>query len=68
MRIVTLSVQLCQRQPYFFIIICVLITTLSFSQDKVKLLNKGNKYFQEGDFEKSEYYYKQSLEADTRGV
>jgi len=49
-----------------FIIICVLISTLSFSQDKVELLNKGNKYFQEGDFEKAEHYYKQSLETDNK--
>ena len=49
-----------------FIIICVLVSTLSFSQDKVELLNKGNKYFQEGDFEKAEEYYKESLEADNQ--
>ena len=49
-----------------FIIICVLVSTLSFSQDKVELLNKGNKYFQEGDFEKAEHYYKQSLETDNK--
>ena len=36
-----------------FIIICVLMSTLSFSQDKVELLNKGNEYFQEGNFEKA---------------
>ena len=44
-----------------FVIICVLISTLSFSQDKVELLNKGNEYFQEGDFEKAEEYYKESF-------
>ena len=49
-----------------FIIVCVFITTLSFSQDKVKLLNKGNEYFQEGNFEKAEDYYKKSLEADNQ--
>jgi len=49
-----------------FIIICVFITTLSFSQDKVKLLNKGNEYFQEENFEKAEEYYKRSLEADNQ--
>ena len=49
-----------------FFIICVLITTLSFAQDKVELLNKGNKYFQEGDFEKAEVYYKESLELDNQ--
>ena len=42
------------------------MSTLSFSQDKVELLNKGNKYFQEGDFEKAEHYYKQSLETDNK--
>ena len=49
-----------------FVIICVLISTLSFSQDKVELLNKGNEYFQEGDFEKAEEYYKRSLEVDNQ--
>ena len=49
-----------------FVIICVLISTLSFSQDKVELLNKGNEYFQEGDFEKAEEYYKISLEVDNQ--
>jgi Ca-activated chloride channel homolog len=49
-----------------FVIICVLISTLSFSQDKVELLNKGNEYFQEGDFEKAEEYYKESLEVDNQ--
>ena len=49
-----------------FFVICVLISTLSFSQDKVELLNKGNKYFQEGDFEKAEEYYKRSLEEDNQ--
>ena len=49
-----------------FVIICVLISILSFSQDKVELLNKGNKYFQEGDFEKAEEYYKKSLELDNQ--
>ena len=49
-----------------FVIICALISTLSFSQDKVELLNKGNKYFQEGDFEKAEEYYKESLEVDNQ--
>ena len=49
-----------------FIIICVIISTLSFSQDKVELLNKGNEYFQEGNFEKAEHYYKQSLETDNK--
>ena len=42
------------------------MSTLSFSQDKVELLNKGNKYFQEGNFEKAEHYYKQSLETDNK--
>ena len=42
------------------------MSTLSFSQDKVELINKGNKYFQEGDFEKAEHYYKQSLETDNK--
>ena len=49
-----------------FVIICVLISTLSFSQDKVELLNKGNEYFQEEDFEKAEEYYKKSLEVDNQ--
>ena len=49
-----------------FIIICVLISILSFSQDKVELLNKGNEYFQEEDFEKAEEYYKESLEVDNQ--
>jgi len=49
-----------------FIIICVLISILSFSQDKVELLNKGNEYFQEQDFEKAEEYYKKSLEVDNQ--
>ena len=49
-----------------FVIICVLISTLSFSQDKVELLNKGNEYFQEEDFEKAEEYYKESLEVDNQ--
>jgi len=42
------------------------ISNLSFSQDKVELLNKGNEYFQEGDFKKAEKYYKRSLEADNQ--
>tara|TARA_B100001094_G_scaffold320838_1_gene367647 strand:- start:101 stop:802 length:702 start_codon:yes stop_codon:yes gene_type:complete len=49
-----------------FVIICVLISILSFSQDKVELLNKGNEYFQEEDFEKAEEYYKKSLEVDNQ--
>jgi len=49
-----------------FVIICVLISILSFSQDKVELLNKGNEYFQEKDFEKAEEYYKKSLEVDNQ--
>ena len=49
-----------------FIIICVLISTLSFSQDKVELLNKGNEYFKEKDFEMAEKYYKKSLELDNQ--
>ena len=50
----------------FFVIICVLISTLSFSQDKVELLNKGIEYYKEGDFEKAEEYYKESLELDNQ--
>ena len=49
-----------------FVIICVLISILSFSQDKVELLNKGNEYFQEENFEKAEEYYKKSLEIDNQ--
>ncbi|MBT6699001.1 MAG: tetratricopeptide repeat protein [Flavobacteriales bacterium] len=49
-----------------FVIICVLISILSFSQGKVELLNKGNEYFQEEDFEKAEEYYKKSLEVDNQ--
>ena len=49
-----------------FVIICVLISILSFSQDKVELLNKGNEYFQEEDFVKAEEYYKKSLEVDNQ--
>ena len=49
-----------------FVIICVLISTLSIAQDKVELLNKGNEYFQEEDFEKAEEYYKKSLEVDNQ--
>ena len=36
------------------------------TKNKVDLLNKGNEYFQEGNFKESEYYYKQSLEADNQ--
>lgn len=49
-----------------FILICVILTNLSFSQDKVELLNKGNKYFEEGDFEKAEKEYKKSLDIDNK--
>ena len=49
-----------------FVIICVLISILSFSQDKVELLNKGNEYFQEEDFKKAEEYYKKSLDVDNQ--
>ena len=49
-----------------FVIICVFISALSFSQDKVELLNKGNKYFQERDFKKAEEFYKESLELDNQ--
>ena len=48
------------------IIICISISILSFSQDKVKLLNKGNEYFAEEDFLRAEKYYKKSLEADNQ--
>jgi len=48
------------------IIICLSISILSFSQDKVKLLNKGNEYFVEEDFLRAEKYYKKSLEADNQ--
>ena len=49
-----------------FVIICVLISTLSFSQDKVELLNKGNEYFQQGEFEQAEIEYKKSFEKDNK--
>ena len=55
-----------KKMRRILIIICVLISTLSFSQDKVELLNKGNEYFQEEDFEKAEEYYKKSLEVDNQ--
>ncbi len=49
-----------------FVIICVLISTLSFSQDKVELLNKGNEYFQQREFEQAEIEYKKSFEKDNK--
>jgi Ca-activated chloride channel family protein len=50
-------------------ILILLFIACSFnlwSQNKVELLNKGNEYFKEGDFEKAEEYYKESLEIDNQ--
>lgn len=46
------------------IIIFILICTSSFSQNKIELLNKGNEYYQNEEYENAEYYYKQALEKD----
>lgn len=35
-----------------------------FSQNKIELLNKGNEYYQNEEYENAEYYYKQALEKD----
>ena len=42
------------------IILMIFLAKYSFSQDKVKLLNKGNEFYQNNEFEKSEYYYKKA--------
>ena len=48
------------------IILMIFCSKYSFSQDKVKLLNKGNEFYQNNEFEKSEYYYKKALEKDNK--
>ena len=48
------------------IILMIFCSKYSISQDKVKLLNKGNEFYQNNEFEKSEYYYKKALEKDNK--
>ena len=48
------------------IILMIFCSKYSFSQDKVKLLNKGNEFYKNNEFEKSEYYYKKALEKDNK--
>ncbi|MDC0201699.1 tetratricopeptide repeat protein [Flavobacteriales bacterium] len=55
-----------EKMREIFVIIYMLISTVSFSQDKVELLNKGNECFQEKDFKEAEEYYKKSLEEDNQ--
>ena len=46
------------------VIILVFSCFSSFSQNKIELLNKGNEYYQNEEYENAEYYYKQALEKD----
>ena len=46
------------------VIILVFSCVSSFSQNKIELLNKGNEYYQNAEYENAEYYYKQALEKD----
>lgn len=46
------------------VIILVFSCVSSFSQNKIELLNKGNEYYQNEEYENAEYYYKQALEKD----
>ena len=48
------------------LILMIFCSKYLFSQDKVKLLNKGNEFYQNNEFEKSEYYYKKALEKDNK--
>ena len=48
------------------LILMIFCSKYSLSQDKVKLLNKGNEFYQNNEFEKSEYYYKKALEKDNK--
>ena len=46
------------------VIILVFSCVSSFSQNKIELLNKGNEYYQNEEYENAEYYFKQALEKD----
>ena len=48
------------------LILMIFCSKYSLTQDKVKLLNKGNEFYQNNEFEKSEYYYKKALEKDNK--
>ena len=49
---------------YLICILFVFCASNSFSQNKVKLLNAGNKEFQKGNFEKADSLYQKSKEKD----
>ena len=42
----------------------ILLSLSGYSQNKVDLLNKGNDYYENKDFESAIYYYKRSIEKD----
>ena len=46
------------------VIILVFSCVSSFSQNKIELLNKGNEYYQNEEYENAEYYFKQALQKD----
>lgn len=47
-----------------FIIILLFNCLALLSQNKIELLNKGNEYYQNEEYENAEYYYKKALEKD----